>query len=68
VNQTEFALGVGRDIITYYEKYYNLGYPLPKQGLLKFALNMTYLSFLMFLKGLLKLTTRCTQQFSLLDA
>lgn len=34
VNQTEFALGVGRDIITYYEKYYNLGYPLPKQDMI----------------------------------
>lgn len=32
VNQTKYALGVGKDIITYYEQYYNLGYPLPKQG------------------------------------
>lgn len=33
VNQTKFALDVGNGIITYYEEYYNLGYPLPKQGL-----------------------------------
>ena len=32
VDQTEYALGVGKDIITYYEEYYDLGYPLPKQG------------------------------------
>lgn len=34
VNQTEYALGVGKDIITYFEDYYNLGYPLPKQDMI----------------------------------
>lgn len=34
VNQTKYALGVGKDIITYYEQYYNLGYPLPKQDMI----------------------------------
>lgn len=34
VSQTEYALGVGKDVITYYEGYYNLGYPLPKQDMI----------------------------------
>lgn len=34
VDQTEYALGVGKDIITYYEEYYDLGYPLPKQDMI----------------------------------
>ena len=40
VDQTKYALGVGKDIITYYEQYYNLGYPLPKQGESKCTSNM----------------------------
>lgn len=34
VDQTKFALDVGNGIITYYEEYYNLGYPLPKQDMI----------------------------------
>lgn len=41
VNQTKFALDVGNGIITYYEEYYNLGYPLPKQGLCLFVYSST---------------------------
>ena len=40
VDQTEYALGVGKDIITYYEEYYDLGYPLPKQGKEVFTLDL----------------------------
>ena len=28
-----YALGVGKSIITFYENYYGIPYPLPKQGI-----------------------------------
>ena len=32
INQTDFALFEASEIITYFEKYYKVDYPLPKQG------------------------------------
>ena len=31
-NQTEFALQVARDVIHFYEEFFDIPYPLPKQG------------------------------------
>lgn len=32
VNQTEYALSVGTRILTYFEDYFGIPFPLPKQG------------------------------------
>lgn len=32
IDQTDYALDVASKIITYFEKYYKVDYPLPKQG------------------------------------
>lgn len=32
INQAEFALDVGVDTITFYENYFNISFPLKKQG------------------------------------
>lgn len=34
INQTEYALDIGVQILTYYEKYLDIRYPLPKQDLI----------------------------------
>lgn len=33
VNQTEYALSVGTKILTYFENYFGIPFPLPKQGI-----------------------------------
>ena len=35
-NQTEFALSVAMDVLRLYEKFFDIAYPLPKQGLLEY--------------------------------
>ena len=32
VNQTEYSLDVGVHVLTYFEEYFNISFPLPKQG------------------------------------
>ena len=42
-NQTEFALGVAVDVLRYYEEFFDIPYPLPKQGLLMgYRMNNVY--------------------------
>ena len=37
-NQTEFALGVAISVLRYYEEFFDIPYPLPKQGQLWYTL------------------------------
>lgn len=45
VNQTEYALSVGTKILTYFENYFGIPFPLPKQGI-SYYLSVCILYFL----------------------
>lgn len=45
VNQTEYALSVGTEILPYFENYFGIPFPLPKQGI-SYYLSVCILYFL----------------------
>lgn len=48
IHQAEFALDVGVDTITFYEEYFNISFPLKKQGTDQWRQLMQSSWFIMF--------------------